>query len=63
MNALRRRWRLDSSAWGLETQRAGLPELETAEFDPVSRFDALGKEHTFYFAVMMTTGLGIRATE
>ena len=45
------------------TQRAGLPELETAEFDPVSRFDALGKEHTFYFAVMMTTGLGIRATE
>lgn len=44
-------------------QRAGLPELEVSEFDPVSRFDAVGREHTFYFAVMMTTGLGIRATE
>ena len=29
----------------------------------MSRFDALGKEHTFYFAVMMTTGLGVTATE
>jgi len=45
------------------TQRAGFPELEPVEFDPVSRFDAVGKEHTFYFAIMMTTGLGIRATE
>jgi hypothetical protein len=44
-------------------QRAGLPELETTEFDPVSRFDAVGKEHTFYFAVLMTTGLGMRAFE
>jgi hypothetical protein len=44
-------------------QRAGLPELETAEFDPITRFDAVGKEHTFYFAVHMSTGLGIRAFE
>jgi hypothetical protein len=44
-------------------KRAGLPELEPAEFDPVIRFDSVGKEHTFYLAVMMTTGLGIRATE
>jgi hypothetical protein len=44
-------------------RRAGLPELETAEFDAISRFDAVGKEHTFYFAVHMSTGLGIRAFE
>jgi len=42
---------------------AGLPELETSEFDPITRFDWLGKEHTFHFAVHMSTGLGIRASE
>lgn len=44
-------------------RHAGLPELEVSEFQPITRFDAVGKEHTFYFAVHMTTGLGIKASE
>jgi hypothetical protein len=44
-------------------QRAGLPELETVEFEPITRFDSVGKEHTFYFVVHMSTGLGMRAFE
>lgn len=42
---------------------AGLPELETIYFDPVTRRDSVGKEHTFHFVVHMSTGLGIRAFE
>jgi len=44
-------------------QRAGLPELETADFDPVTLWDSVGKEHTFHFVVHMSTGLGIKAFE
>jgi hypothetical protein len=44
-------------------QRAGLPELETVYFEPITRCDSLGKEHTFHFVVHMSTGLGIRAFE
>lgn len=44
-------------------QRAGLPELETVDFDPVTRWDSVGKEHTFHFVVHMSTGLGIKAFE
>jgi hypothetical protein len=43
--------------------RAGLPELETVDFEPEVRTDCTGKMHTFYFIVQMTTGLGIRAFE
>jgi hypothetical protein len=28
--------------------RAGLPELETVEFEPITRFDSVGKEHTIF---------------
>jgi len=44
-------------------KRAGLPELETVYFDPVTRCDSIGREHTFHFVVHMSTGLGIRAFE
>jgi hypothetical protein len=44
-------------------QRAGLPELETVYFEPVTRRDFAGTEHTFHFVVHMSTGLGIRAFE
>lgn len=44
-------------------QHAGLPRLEQVDFDPIVRHDALGEEHTFYFSVMMTTGLGMYAFE
>jgi hypothetical protein len=44
-------------------KRAGLPELETVYFEPVTRRDSVGKEHTFHFVVHMSTGLGIRAFE
>ena len=45
------------------TQRAGLPELETSHFEPITRCDSIGKEHTFHFVVHMSSGLGIRAFE
>jgi len=44
-------------------QRAGLPDLETSFFEPITRCDSIGKEHTFHFVVHMSTGLGIRAFE
>jgi len=44
-------------------QRAGLPQLETVYFEPMTRCDALGKAHTFHFVVHMSTGLGIKAFE
>jgi hypothetical protein len=44
-------------------KRAGLPELETVYFEPVTCRDAVGKEHTFQFVVHLSTGLGIRAFE
>jgi hypothetical protein len=44
-------------------QRAGLPELETVDFEPITRWDSVGKEHTFHFVVHMSTGLGINALE
>lgn len=44
-------------------KRAGLAELETVYFEPVTRHDSVGKEHTFHFVVHMSTGLGIRAFE
>lgn len=34
-----------------------------SEFSPVSFFDSIGKEHTFYFQVRLSTGLGIIAQE
>jgi hypothetical protein len=43
--------------------RAGLPELETVDFEPLTRRDSAGKEHTFHFVVHMSTGLGIKAFE
>lgn len=44
-------------------QRAGLPELETVYFEPVTCRDSVGKEHTFHFVVHLSTGLGIKAFE
>jgi hypothetical protein len=44
-------------------QRAGLPELETVDFEPMTRCDSVGKQHTFHFVVHMSTGLGIKAFE
>lgn len=44
-------------------RRAGLPELSTSEFPPITLPDSLGNSHTFHFAVRMTTGLGIQAFE
>lgn len=43
--------------------RAGLPELETVDFEPLSCRDCAGKKHIFYFVVHMSTGLGIKAFE
>ncbi len=45
------------------TKQAGLPELETVYFEPVTRRDSVGRKHTFHFVVHMSTGLGIRAFE
>lgn len=42
---------------------ARIPELEVAEFPPLTLSDTLGKMHTFHFAVRFTTGLGIQAFE
>jgi hypothetical protein len=28
-------------------RRAGLPELETVEFEPITRFDSVGREHCY----------------
>jgi hypothetical protein len=44
-------------------QRMGLPELETVEFEPLTRLDARGAVHTFYFVVHLSTGLEISAFE
>ncbi len=44
-------------------REAGLPELETVYFDPITRSDSVGKKHMFHFVVHMSTGLGIRAFE
>lgn len=41
----------------------GVPELETVDFEPITRHDALGKAHTFHIQVHMSTGVGIRAFE
>jgi hypothetical protein len=43
--------------------RMGIAKPEFSEFPPVTLFDSLGKEHTFYFEVRFTTGAGITATE
>ena len=43
--------------------RAGLPELETVDFEPLSCRDCAGKKHIFHFVVHMSTGLGIKAFE
>jgi hypothetical protein len=45
------------------TKRAGLPRLETVDFDPIVRYDCVGQQHVFYFVVRMSTGLGIQAFE
>jgi hypothetical protein len=42
---------------------AGLPELETVDFEPFTCCDSVGNAHTFYFVVHMSTGLGIQAFE
>jgi hypothetical protein len=44
-------------------QRLGLPELETVDFEPITRYDARGLPHRFYFVVHMSTGLQIDAFE
>jgi hypothetical protein len=43
--------------------QAGMVELRDVEVPPVTLSDSLGKQHTFYFDVRLTTGLGIRAYE
>lgn len=45
------------------TERSGMRELADVELPPLRLSDSFGKEHTFYFDVRLTTGLGIRAFE
>jgi hypothetical protein len=44
-------------------QRLGLPELETVDFEPITRRDVRGLLRRFYFVVHMSTGLQIDAFE
>lgn len=44
-------------------QRVGLPELETVDFEPLTRVDSWGLAHTFYFVVRLSIGLEINAFE
>jgi hypothetical protein len=43
--------------------RMGVRVPNPSEFTPASFFDSIGKEHTFYFQVRLSTGLGIIAQE
>ena len=40
-----------------------VPAPDPAEFPPIKLFDSVGKEHTFYFKLRLSTGLGITASE
>jgi hypothetical protein len=44
-------------------QRMGVCEPETVYFEPMTRCDAVGREHTFHFTVHLTSGLGMKAFE
>ncbi len=44
-------------------KRMGIAPPQPSEFSPISLFDCIGKEHTFYFQVRISTGLGIIAQE
>ena len=44
-------------------EQMGVPAPDPAEFPPVKLFDSIGKEHTFYFEVRLSTGLGMIASE
>lgn len=41
----------------------GVTRLEPGEIPPLTMLDLDGTAHTFFFEIMMTTGLGIRALE
>jgi hypothetical protein len=45
------------------TKRSGMAELADVELPPLALSDSFGKEHTFYFDVRLSRGLGIRAFE
>ena len=47
----------------LIAKRLGVEPPNPAEFAPIVIYDALGKVHTFYFEVRISTGLGISAFE
>jgi hypothetical protein len=44
-------------------KRIGVPVPDPVEFAPIALHDAIGKAHTFYFEVRLSTGLGIKAFE
>ena len=44
-------------------EKMGVPVPNPAEFPPIKLFDCIGKEHTFYFEVRLSTGLGMIASE
>ena len=44
-------------------ERGGISYFETPDFPPLQVIDSFGKEHTFFFEVRLSTGLGIQAFE
>jgi hypothetical protein len=44
-------------------KKMGIAPPEPSEFPPISLFDSIGKEHTFYFQVRISVGLCIIAQE